>query len=52
MRMEKLRAQIDRLDQAASDKLKEKDDIETINESASIMMNSIHAKLALLGVRH
>ena len=51
-RMERLKSEIEKLDEAASQKLKEKDDVETINESASIMMNSIHAKLALLGFSH
>ena len=47
--MERLKSEIEKLDDAATKKLQEKSDIDTVNESASIMMNSIHAKLALLG---
>ena len=45
---EKLKHETEKLDEEADFKFKEGQDLKTINESASIMVNSIHAKLAML----
>ncbi len=50
-RSQKLKYEIQKLDMAAEQKLLYSNDLEGINESALIMMNSIQAKMALLGVK-
>lgn len=49
-RHEKLKYEINKLDDEAEKKYMRGNDIEAINESALIMMNAIEAKMALLGV--